>query len=222
MHAHTPHSSFGKWIRADLGVRAFQGLGKNSPTGEQVVRRVTRDLRTKHILEDLTCDFHLQVPLHRKCLPAWGKLDFLQTLLFGRIRSLSSKDRPPPLLVLQYFGSPCHAKKNHLQNFGSQAQLGRSSPNNSPPRLCKKLQNFGSQALLVRTCYGHLKKNGRMLGAKPCLSDPANSLFMPCCCNILGAQPSLAEYKNKILGEKKTLTKQIQFFGKLEALLREN
>ena len=25
-----------------------------------------------HVLEDLPCDSHLQVPLHRKCLPACG------------------------------------------------------------------------------------------------------------------------------------------------------
>ena len=58
-------------------------------------------------------------------------------------------------------------KKKHLQNFGSQAQLGRSSPNNSPPMLCKKLQNFGSQALLVRTCYGHPKKTAEYWEPSP-------------------------------------------------------
>ena len=34
------NSPLGRWIRTDLGVRAFQGLGKNSPTREQVVRRI--------------------------------------------------------------------------------------------------------------------------------------------------------------------------------------
>ena len=72
MHTLIGNPSLGKWIRTDLGVRTFQGLGKNSPAREQVVQRITRDLHTKHILEDLPCDSHLQVPLHRKCLPACG------------------------------------------------------------------------------------------------------------------------------------------------------
>ena len=47
MTLHTfPQSCLGKWIRTDLGVRTFQGLGKNSPSREQVVCRVTRDLHT--------------------------------------------------------------------------------------------------------------------------------------------------------------------------------
>ena len=66
MHTNTCVSHLGKWIRTDL--RTFQGLGKNSPTREQVVRRVTRDLRAQCILEDLICDSLSQVPLHRRCL----------------------------------------------------------------------------------------------------------------------------------------------------------
>ena len=69
MRADTCVSQLGKWIRTDLGARTFQGLGKNSPAREQVVRRITRDLRTQHILEDLVCDSLSQVPLHRRCLP---------------------------------------------------------------------------------------------------------------------------------------------------------
>ena len=38
------NSQLGRWIRTDLGIRTFQGLGKNSPAREQVVRRITRDL----------------------------------------------------------------------------------------------------------------------------------------------------------------------------------
>ena len=68
MHASTFASHLGKWICTDLGVRTLQGLGKNSPTREQVVRRITRDLRTQCILEDLLCDSLHQVPLHRRCL----------------------------------------------------------------------------------------------------------------------------------------------------------
>ena len=62
MHTLLDASSLGKWIRTDLGVRTFQGLGKNSPAGEQVVQSITRDLHTRCILEDLHCDSHLQVP----------------------------------------------------------------------------------------------------------------------------------------------------------------
>ena len=62
-------SKLGRWIRQDLGVRTFQGLGKNSPAGEQVVRRITRDLHTHRLLESLPCESHLQAPLHRRCLP---------------------------------------------------------------------------------------------------------------------------------------------------------
>ena len=72
MHTLAHRSSFGKWIRTDLGVRTFQGLGKNSPPRTQVIRRITRDLHTEHILEYLSCDSHLQVPLHRQCLPDCG------------------------------------------------------------------------------------------------------------------------------------------------------
>ena len=42
----------------------FRVSAKNGPAREQVVRRVTRDLHTRHVLEDLLCDSHLQVPLH--------------------------------------------------------------------------------------------------------------------------------------------------------------
>ena len=53
-------------------VRTFQGLGKNGPKREQVVRRLTRDAHTRQILESLPCELHLQVPLHRRCLPGCG------------------------------------------------------------------------------------------------------------------------------------------------------
>ena len=67
MHAFLGYRCFGQWIRTDLGVRTFQGLGRNGPTREQVVRHITR-----HVLEDLLCDSHPQVPLHRRCLPDCG------------------------------------------------------------------------------------------------------------------------------------------------------
>ena len=63
------NSQLGRWIRTDLGVRTFQGLGKNSPSREQVVCRVTRDLHTRRPIESLEREPHLQVPLHRRCLP---------------------------------------------------------------------------------------------------------------------------------------------------------
>ena len=72
MSAYVPPSHLGQWIRTDLGVRTFQGLGKNAPTREQVVRRLTRDAHTHQILESLPCEIHLQVPLHRRCLPGCG------------------------------------------------------------------------------------------------------------------------------------------------------
>ena len=65
-------SYLGHWIRTDLGVRTFQGLGKNAPLREQVVRRLTRDAHTQQILESLPCELHLQVPLHRRLSPGCG------------------------------------------------------------------------------------------------------------------------------------------------------
>ena len=93
MSAYVPPSHLGRWIRTDLGVRTFQGLGKNAPLREQVVRRLTKDAHTYQILESLPCDIHLQVPLHRRCLPGCGP----QTLS----PSLSS-----PSLSLLLRGSP--------------------------------------------------------------------------------------------------------------------
>ena len=72
MHAFLGDRCLGQWIRTDLGVRTFQGLGKNGPTRDQVVRRITKDLHTQRVLEDLLCDSHLQVRLHRQCLPDCG------------------------------------------------------------------------------------------------------------------------------------------------------
>ena len=72
MSAYVPPSCLGHWVRTDLGVRTFQGLGRNAPLRDQVVRRLTRDAHTHQILESLPCDIHLQVPLHRRCLPGCG------------------------------------------------------------------------------------------------------------------------------------------------------
>ena len=72
MRAYITPSSLGQWVRTDLGVRTFQGLGKNAPAREQVVRRLTRDAHTHQILESLPCEIHLQMPLHRRCLPGCG------------------------------------------------------------------------------------------------------------------------------------------------------
>ena len=69
MSAYVPSSQLGRWVRTDLGVRTFQGLGKNAPLRTQVVRRLTQDAHTNQILESLPCDPHLQVSLHRRCLP---------------------------------------------------------------------------------------------------------------------------------------------------------
>ena len=67
-----PQSRLGKWIPTDLGVRAFQSLGKNSPSREQVVRRITRDLHTHTLIESLDCDLYPKATLHRCCLPGCG------------------------------------------------------------------------------------------------------------------------------------------------------
>ena len=72
MSVYVPPSQLGRWIRTDLGVRTFQGLGKNAPLRAQVVRRLTKDVHTHQILESLPCDPHLHVPLHRRCLPGCG------------------------------------------------------------------------------------------------------------------------------------------------------
>ena len=69
MSAYVPPSQLGHWIRTDLGVRTFQGLGKNAPLRAQVVRRLTKDAHTLQIIESLPCGPHLQAPLHRRCLP---------------------------------------------------------------------------------------------------------------------------------------------------------
>ena len=72
MSVYVPPSQLGRWVRTDLGVRTFQGLGKNAPLRAQVVRRLTKDAHTHQILESLPCDLHLHVPLHRRCLPGCG------------------------------------------------------------------------------------------------------------------------------------------------------
>ena len=72
MNAFAGDRCLGRWIRTDLGVRTFQGLGRNGSAREQVVRRITNDLHTRHVLEDLLCDSQSQVPLHRRCLPDCG------------------------------------------------------------------------------------------------------------------------------------------------------
>ena len=78
----------GTWIRNDLGVRTFQGLGRSGPLRTQVVRRIARDLHIHQILESLDCDhlaklalsesaFHfatwLKFPLKVTSADAWGR-----------------------------------------------------------------------------------------------------------------------------------------------------
>ena len=95
MSAYVPPSHLGRWIRTDLGVRTFQGLGKNAPLREQVVRRLTKDAHTYQILESLPCDIHLQVPLHRRCLPGCGP----QTSATRDIQTTFVYRLQPPWLV---------------------------------------------------------------------------------------------------------------------------
>ena len=101
MSACVPPSYLGRWIRTDLGVRTFQGLGKNAPLREQVVRRLTKDAHTHQILESLPCDIHLQVPLHRRCLPGCGP----QTSATRDIQTTFVYRLQPPSLV------PCATSK---------------------------------------------------------------------------------------------------------------
>ena len=79
----------------------FSGSRKNGPASEQVVRRITRDLHTRHVLEDLPCDSHLQVPLHRKCLPACGPTtchtrDIQTTFVYRLFARFNGPDVLPP------------------------------------------------------------------------------------------------------------------------------
>ena len=116
LSAYVPPSCLGHWIRTDLGVRTFQGLGKNAPLREQVVRRLARDAHTHQILESLPCDIHLQVPLHRRCLPGCGPQTSaardIQTTLVYRLRpSLSvlrdtTKELSPAPFPLVPFAVP--------------------------------------------------------------------------------------------------------------------
>ena len=95
MSAYVPPSYLGHWIRTDLGVRTFQGLGKNAPLREQVVRRLTRDADTHQVLESLPCELHLQVPLHRRCLPGCGP------------QTSATRDIQTTFVSAIFAGSPC-------------------------------------------------------------------------------------------------------------------
>ena len=100
MHAFMGDRCLGHCIRTDLGVRTFQGLGRNGPAREQVVRRITKDLHTRCVLEDLLCDSHFQVPLHRKCLPECGPTlshtrDIQTTFVYRLIPRLYKPDVSP-------------------------------------------------------------------------------------------------------------------------------
>ena len=67
MSAYVPPSYLGQWIRTDLGVRTFQGLGKNAPLREQVVRRLTRDAHTTRSLNHVNFIFRC----HCTTLSSW-------------------------------------------------------------------------------------------------------------------------------------------------------
>ena len=117
MSAYVPPSCLGHWIRTDLGVRTFQGLGKNAPLRDQVVRRLTQDVHTHQILESLPCEFHLQVPLHRRSLPGCGPQTSatrdIQTTFVYRLRppllmpSATSRELSPALFPWGGGGFPC-------------------------------------------------------------------------------------------------------------------
>ena len=67
-----PQSRIRTWTRNDLGVRTFQGLGRNGPSWDQVVRRITRDLHSHAFIETLDYDAQPKVALDRRCLPGSG------------------------------------------------------------------------------------------------------------------------------------------------------
>ena len=99
MQVYAPLSSLRSWARTDLGVRTFQGLGRNAPKREQVVRRLTKDLHTAQILESLPCEPHLQVSLHRRCLPGcgphtWATRDIQTTFVYKPL-PFSRIPKPP-------------------------------------------------------------------------------------------------------------------------------
>ena len=66
MRAYVPPLSLGQWVRTDLGVRTCQGLGKNAPTREQVVRRLTRDVHTQRSLNPC----HVKPIFRCRCIDA--------------------------------------------------------------------------------------------------------------------------------------------------------
>ena len=56
-----------------LGVFAdFKDSEKNSPSREQAVRRIIRDLHSNNLIESLDCESRPHMPLHRRCLPGCG------------------------------------------------------------------------------------------------------------------------------------------------------
>ena len=67
-----PRSRIDAWVRNNLGVHTFQGLGRNGPSWNQVVRRIIRDLHAHSLIETLDCDGHPKLVLNRRCLPGCG------------------------------------------------------------------------------------------------------------------------------------------------------
>ena len=103
-------SQLGKWIRTDLGVRTFQGLGKSSPSREQAVRRITRDFHTHRLVESLDCEIRPRVPLHRRCLPGCGHAtsltrDIYTCFLYRLQPRVACPPMVPPVVFLFPFSS---------------------------------------------------------------------------------------------------------------------
>ena len=141
----------GKWIRTGLGVRAYQGLGKNSPSREQVVRRITRDLHTYRLIEYCTVVAFLAVviPLllrgtlrlasciafNHGCLahPSHHPCRFLHFFLRGG-------GGPPPFQKLTPQGVACWVRRHCCQCDNSLKMLKRSVQlmiPNSKCRICE-------------------------------------------------------------------------------------
>ena len=171
MSAYVPPSHLGHWIRTDLGVRTFQGLGRNAPLREQVVRRLTRDAPTHQILESLPCDVHLQMPLHRRCLPGCGPQTSatrdIQTTLIYRLQ--------PP------FRLPCvQLRELSPAPFPSGGGVPRSFIRPRRCRCCYGSPHFRKFRWMVSPRIAHL---GHRLSpssvSMPSSISHASSLFMP-------------------------------------------
>ena len=153
MSAYIPPPCLGHWIRTDLGVRTFQGLGKNGPKREQVVRRITRDAHTHQILEFLSCDPHFQVPLHRRCLPGCGPTtcstrDIQTTFVYRLLPLLMPPSAPPRGLSPSPFPSGGGCSLSFSPSFSSPSFLSLLRGPQFSTFGASENSTFGTQTLM--------------------------------------------------------------------------